>query len=227
MSNPVHLLAGGPGTRGDVYRGVLAGAFRRTGAAVPRVAYLGAATDDAPRFAGWMEQLVAAAGPCRFELAPVVGRRAARGAARRVLEAADLVFVGGGDVELGLARLRERDLPGVLAAAHAQGVPCLGISAGAILLCRRWVRWRDPDDDASAEPFDCLGLAPILCDCHGEEDGWGELATLLRLTGGRAVGHGLRAGAAVRVARRGAVTITCGAVDRLGVRRGQVVPLPG
>ncbi len=171
-----------------------------------------------------MAGLVEAAGPCTFRLAPVVGRGARAGAAREVIGAADLVFVGGGDVELGMRRLLERDLTGTLREKHGAGAPFFGISAGAILLGRRWIRWRDPDDDASAEPFDCLGLAPVLCDCHGEEDGWAELRALLRLEAGNALGHGIRAGAALRVGAGGEVEVVCGEVDRFQARRGEVVP---
>jgi len=28
-------------------------------------------------------------------------------------------------------------------------------------MSRQWVRWADPADDATAKPFDCLGLAPL------------------------------------------------------------------
>ncbi len=223
-ASPIHLLAGSPGSRRNVYGPLIADLLRRTGKPAPLVGYLGAATDDDPRFLGWMEGLVTSAGPCEFRLAPVRGRKAAGGAAARaVLEDADVVFVGGGDVELGMARVAERDLAPTLRARHAAGAPVFGISAGAILLCPRWIRWRDPDDDASAELFDCLGLAPILCDCHGEEDGWGELKALLRLAGGRAVGHGLRAGAAVRVGAGGEVETVLGEVDRFRVRGGKVL----
>lgn len=221
----VHLLAGGPGTRRGEYRAVVADVLRLPGKPRPLVAYLGAATDDDPRFLGWMQELVTAAGPCTFRLAPVAGRTAARGAARKVIEAADVVFVGGGDVELGMQRLRERELVASLGEKHGAGTPFLGISAGAILLCRRWIRWRDPEDDDSAELFDCLGLAPVVCDCHGEEEGWPELGALLRLAGGRSVGHGLRAGSAVRVGAGGKVEPLCGQVDRLRVQGGKVVAL--
>lgn len=189
------------------------------------MAYLGAASDDDPRFCGWMQELVTSAGACTFRLAPVVGRKAIGGAARVIIEAADLVFVGGGDVELGMHRLLERDLQGSLKKKHGSGTPFFGISAGAILLGRQWIRWRDPKDDASAELFECLGFAPILCDCHGEKDGWGELQALLRLAGDRPVGYGLRAGAAIRVAANGSVKTVCGEVDRFRERGGKVLAL--
>ncbi|HET6437273.1 MAG TPA: Type 1 glutamine amidotransferase-like domain-containing protein [Anaeromyxobacter sp.] len=218
---PVHLLAGGPGARRNAYRALVQDILSLSGKRRPVVAYLGAATDDDPRFGGWMKDLVASAGPCAFRLAPVSGGRAST--ARQIIEEADVVFVGGGDVELGMQRIGERDLAGALRRKHAGGVPFFGISAGAIMLARRWVRWPDPDDEHSVEAFDCLGLAPVLCDCHGEEDGWGELKALLRLSGAAAVGYGLRSGAAVRVGPGDAVETVCGAVDRFAVRGGKVL----
>jgi cyanophycinase-like exopeptidase len=223
---PVHLLAGGPGTRGDAYRPLVAEILRSAGRPAQRVGYVGAATDDDPRFLGWMEDLVARAGPCTFQLAPVGGRRGGGGRrARQVLEAADVVLVGGGDVDLGMQRLLERDLVASLREKHARGTPFFGISAGAILLCQRWIRWRDPGDDGSAELFDCLGVARVVCDCHGEEDRWSELLALLRLAGGSSLGYGLRSGAALRVEADGAAEPACGEVDRFQVRAGKVVEL--
>jgi cyanophycinase-like exopeptidase len=225
MPRPIHLLAGDPGGRRDAYAPVVAEILRSAGKPKPLLGYLGAATDDDPRFLGWMKGLVTSAGPCDFQLAPVKGRRATGSAARRIIEAADVVFVGGGDVDLGMQRLLERDLAGALRARLAAGTPIFGISAGAIMLCRSWIRWRDPDDDGSAELFDCLGLAPVLCDCHGEDDGWGELQALLRLAGDGSLGHGLRAGSAARVAADGSTEPILGKVDRFRARQGEVATL--
>jgi len=48
------------------------------------------------------------------------------------------------------------------------------------MLSKEWIRWRDPDDDATAEFFPCLGIAPLICDTHGEQDGWEELQALFK-----------------------------------------------
>jgi len=44
---------------------------------------------------------------------------------------------------------------------HRSGRLFFGTSAGSIMLSRKWVRWRDPHDDRSAELFPCLGLHPF------------------------------------------------------------------
>ena len=57
------------------------------------------------------------------------------------------------------------------------------------MLARRWIGWEDDDDDASASLFPCLGIAPVSCDTHGEEEDWDELRALLRLCPDGEVGY--------------------------------------
>jgi peptidase E len=60
-------------------------------------------------------------------------------------------------------------------AAAERGAVYAGMSAGAIMLGERWIRWPRADaTDAEAETYECLGLAPCALDTHGESDGWGE-----------------------------------------------------
>ena len=81
--------------------------------------------------------------------------------AQKILESADIIFISGGDVAAGMEVLKEKNMVGFLTGLYRQGKPFWGISAGAIMLADRWVRWTDPDDDASAELFPCLGFAGI------------------------------------------------------------------
>jgi hypothetical protein len=74
-----------------------------------------------------------------------------------------------------------------------------GISAGSIMLARQWVRWADPKDDDSAELFPCLGFASVLCDTHGEAEGWTELTALLALSPVGTTGYGIVSGSALFV----------------------------
>jgi putative ABC transport system permease protein len=50
----------------------------------------------------------------------------------------------------------------------------------------------------------------VLCDTHGEEDGWAELHALLRLEGKGAVGYGIRTDAAISVSPAGKVEVLYG-----------------
>jgi peptidase E len=213
---PIYLLAGGPTTKKGTYAALLKQIFARTGKPGPKVAYVGAATDDEPRFLGLMQSFFTAGGSCEFELAPFAGRRRDLGEAKRVLETADLIFVGGGDVEAGMRWLSRDGAASLIEARYRAGAPVVGVSAGAIMLASQWVRWRDPDDDSSVELFDCLGLARVLCDTHGEEDDWTELHALVRLKGEGAVGLGIRTGAAIAVSPAGEVEVVMGTVDWVG-----------
>ena len=77
--------------------------------------------------------------------------------ASNILESADIIFVSGGDVEAGMDVLQEKNMMSFFNELYRQGKPFFGISAGAIMLADRWIRWPDPDDDDSAELFPCLG----------------------------------------------------------------------
>ena len=145
-----------------------------------------------------MGALFKAAGARAFELAPTAAP-AAIDRARAVLARADAIFISGGDVAAGMETLRAADLVPLLAERHAAGVPFIGLSAGSIMLSRQWIAWSDPDDDATAAPFDCLGFAPLLCDTHAEEDDWNELRALLEFQRPGTRGYGIPSRAMLRV----------------------------
>ena len=198
------LLAGDPGRRNARRDPLLEEALARLGPTSPGVAYVGAASHDNRVFFLWISALLKKAGAGTVRLAPLAGRRADPAQARAVVEDADVVFVSGGDVELGMGILGATALDEPLRRLAGAGKPFIGLSAGSIMLARSWVRWADESDDASAAPFPCLGLAPLLCDTHGEDEGWQELRTLLRLTG-EPSGFGIPAGAALAVGRDGSL----------------------
>lgn len=199
MNGLLHLLGGGPGS--DARRTILLlrEAFARTGAAAPSVACVGAANGDHPRFFRRMSELFMSAGASAFVLAPATGSRRRMAQGRDALTRADAIFLSGGDVAAGMAGLTAAGLTDLLRERHAAGVPFLGSSAGSILLGRQWIAWSDPDDDATAAPFDCLGLAPLLCDTHAEQDEWAELRRLLAFHAPGTRGYGIAANAMLRV----------------------------
>lgn len=67
------------------------------------------------------------------------------------------------------------------------------------MLAQHWIDWTDPDDDSTATPFRCLGLAPIVCDTHAEADDWQELRMLLHLLPEGVVGYGIPAEGGLRL----------------------------
>ena len=223
---PLFLVAGGRGMK--TRKGpdpLLQAAIRRLGLRRPKIAYVGAASGDDIAFRLWFTGLLKKAGAGEVTLAPLCGSRGDAEKAKAVLEASDLVFVSGGDVEEGMRVLNEREMTGFLRRLYWSGKPFFGTSAGSIMLTRKWVRWRNSNDNEIAEPFPCLGLAPILCDTHGEGEGWEELKALLALSPSGAVGHGIVSGTAVVVGPDGVLFALGGEVDRFRKRTGGVVQI--
>jgi peptidase E len=189
----------------------------------PRVAYLGSASGDDPDFFQVISALFKRAGASEVRLASTAGARVDMVKTFATLERVDVILVSGGDVDQGMRLLEERHLVSWLRARYDRGTAFIGLSAGSIMLCRQWVRWRDPDDDSSIEAFDCLGLAPILCDTHGEDDEWEELHALLRLASPRTIGYGIPSGAALCVSPHGRLSAMGGPVCRFEKRGGRII----
>jgi cyanophycinase-like exopeptidase len=139
-----------------------------------------------------------------------------------------MVFVSGGDVDLGMRVLEDRGAADTLRALAREGKPMFGISAGSLMLAREWVRFPD-DDEARAEIFGCLGIAPVHVDAHSEDDGWSELRTLVRLLHERGdpspVGYGLTRKGCLRLDVRNGTTLEAVGtpIARIVVKRGTVV----
>ena len=174
----------------------------------PTLAYVGCAAGDSPPFRLFITRWLRAAGAGRVAKVSLCVRRPDLAAAKSVLDAADAVFVSGGDVGAGMAVLEHLDLTSYLRELAGQGKPFIGLSAGSIMLARSWVRWPDSDEEASAEVFPCLGVAPVYCDTHDEEAGWEELTALLRLLPEGSEGWGIPSGGDLIVSPGGAVTWT-------------------
>jgi dipeptidase E len=233
-AKPVHLIAGGRGGRRKGGDPMMAAALRLAGMDRPSVAYVGTASGDNAAFRAMIGGIMKAAGAGPVRLAPLAGRKADPDAAKKVLESADIVFVSGGDVEEGMKVLADRCMTDFLRDLHSCGVPFFGVSAGSIMMAKSWIRWTDPGNDSSAELFPCLGLASVLCDTHGEEDGWEELRALLALSPEGTVGYGIRSGTALICGADGAdaadpgiLSASGGMVDRFTKRNGAVVEMEG
>jgi peptidase E len=216
---PVYLLAGGRqrGTRKP--DPLLQAAFRDYGIRSPSIAYSGTASGDDRNFFHFIAASFTEAGASKVTHAVIAPDGADLKKARSILESADIVFISGGDVEAGMDILQEKDMIGFLTDLYRQGKPFFGISAGAIMLAKKWVRWRDPDDEDSAELFPCLNFAPIICDTHDEQAGWEELQAALMLEKEGTRGYGLASGTAVRVFSDGRVEALGGAIHQYIRRR--------
>jgi cyanophycinase len=222
----IHLMAGGRGqsrAKGDP---LLSRIMASAPVAHPAVAYIGAASNDDRSFFSMIEYSMLACGAGRVTLASLVSPHIKVERARETLKSADMVFVSGGDVEGGMEVLEDREVLPLLRELHQAGKPFFGISAGSIMLGRQWVRWEDPDDDSTASLFPCMGLAPLVCDTHSEGEGWGELATLLRLSPEGTVGYGLPSGSGLCVHPDGRVEAMEGPVHSFARKGAKVARLP-
>lgn len=209
-ASPVYLLAG----KGS-YTKILKQIYAQTGKDKPRIAYIATASEDNRAFFFFISKILKLAGSCEIKLAPLAGAKADPGKAGEIIESADLVFISGGDVELGMKGLARGGIISLLEKKYSAGTPFFGLSAGAIMLCRQWVAWSDSEDDSTARLFDCLGFADLFCDVHDESCDWEDLRMLLKLSGEGAIGYGIRTGGALRVDPGGAIEIISGKVDRL------------
>ena len=200
---PVFLFAGGRHSRGKEPNFPLEAVFREYGINAPTVAYSGTASGDDRGFFGFISAEIIAAGAGKVVHAVIAPEGSDLKKATAILESADIVFISGGDVGAGMDVLREKQMIDFLTGLYRQGKPFFGMSAGAIMLAEKWVRWRDPEDENSAELFDCLGFAPVICDMHDEQGGWEELKAALRLEKEGVRGFGLAAGSAGKVTADG------------------------
>ena len=196
---PVYLLAGGRPRNRQTPDPLIRAVFGESAKVSPTIAYVGTANGDNEDFFNRMAGMYKEAGAYRVDHALISPDGADLKKAQDILESADVVFIGGGDVDRGIRVLREKNMIDFLTELYHQGKLFFGTSAGAIMLAKEWVRWPDPDDNTSAELFPCLGFAAVICDCHDEEGGWEELKVALRLEEDNVKGYGLVAGTAIRV----------------------------
>ncbi len=217
-------MAGGRGSKspGLIYRSI----FRDIGKNKPNIAYVGVASGDDWGFYLMRSGEIKSAGNCRVKRIVIVPKKADLEKARVDLETADAIFVSGGDVEAGMQVLQEKNLIELFVDLSKQGKVFFGSSAGAIMLAREWVRWKDPDNDSTAELFPCLGIAPVLCDTHAEGDDWEELKAALKIEKPGTQGFGIRSGSCLKVYPDSRTEALGGAVARYLNQNAGIAKLP-
>ena len=219
---PVYLLAGGRSANRRANDLIIREAFRESGKKSPSVGYVGTASDDDEDFFNRLADMFRENGAGEVRHALLAPDDADISRAKYILMHSDMICISGGDVDSGMQKLKEREMVHFLAELYQKGKPFFGLSAGSIMLAKEWVRWRNPDDDTTAEVFPCLRLAPVLCDTHDEEGGWEELKVLLMLEKDVAAGYGIAAGTALRVFPDGRMEALGGAVHQYVSRGGKV-----
>jgi cyanophycinase len=213
-TKPVYLLAGGRAGSRRAPDPLIQAVFRESSILSPTVACVGTANGDSEEFFSRTASSFREAGASRVTHALITPEKADINKARDILKSADIIFVSGGDVERGMVVLEEKNMTGFLKELYSGGKPFFGLSAGSIMLAREWVRWRDPDDDSTAELFPCLGIAPVICDTHSEQDDWEELKMALKLEENNVRGYGIVSGTAIKVFSDGSVESLGGAVHQ-------------
>jgi len=101
-------------------------------------------------------------GAGKVKLAALASKKADVDKAKAILESSDIIYISGGDVEHGMQVLADKNLTDFIVGLYKQGKPFFGISAGSIMLAREWIRWTNPDDDATAEIFPAWALPGAL-----------------------------------------------------------------
>jgi hypothetical protein len=194
----------------------------------PLVAWIGAASNDAP---AWFERTAAilrgryGARVSHARTVPLPGEPLDLTATRTAIGNAHLIYIGGGDVALLAERLRALELDTLIRRRAGGGATLVGVSAGAIGLCRHWIEF--PDDDAPPRRFPCIGALELAVDVHDEESDWEELRALLAVWGrdepdAVVEAYGIPAGGALEV-DRGAVTHLGPPPKRLRLDHGRII----
>lgn len=205
-AKPLFLLAGGSPRDARSMAAAFAQALKECDREKPRVAYVGTANGDSVPFYWAMKALIQQAGAGEVSLVPLAKAKVDVSAAEQALQAADAIFISGGEVYDGMRWLTRHGLAGFLSELRNQGKVFFGVSAGTIMMGTHWVQWEDEDDDSTARLFDCLGFAPTTLDTHAEDEDWKELKMALKLQGPGARGYGIPRGGMVIVDSQGQMT---------------------
>jgi peptidase E len=219
---PVLLLAGGRPRNPQTFNPLFQEVFKSSGVKSPTVAYVGVASDENKAFFLMMAAMLKGVGSGKIKMAALASAKADIKKGQDIMESADIVYISGGDVANGMRVVQEKKIADFLVGLYRQGKPFFGVSAGSIMLAKEWIRWRNPDDDATAEIFPCLGIAPVICDTHGEADGWEELQALLALEKDNTIGYGIVSGTAMKVFPDGKIEALGGAVYQYKKVNGKV-----
>ncbi len=191
---PLFLLAGGGPRNTEAEAAYLARALQECESAKPRVVYIGTASGDNAMFFGFMRSLLHKAGAGEITMAKLAKRGADIASAKKLLAEADAVFLSGGEVDEGMLWLVRHGLADFMLKLRDGGKVFIGVSAGAIMMGSKWVRWENESDDSTAALFDCLGFIPAIFDTHAEDEDWKELKCALRLQGEGSRGYGIHRG---------------------------------
>jgi hypothetical protein len=185
-------------------------AFELAGAR-PLVAWVGAANGDQRAWFERVAKVLRERYGAEVEAARTTGEFDPE-ETRQLVEAAQMIYLGGGDVSQLAERVRATRLDEQIRRRYQEGALVVGVSAGAIGLSRFWVQF--PDDNFELdEPkrFACVGAVEVAIDCHDEESDWEELRALLAAwereePGAVVEAYGIPLGGALEIAPSGKIS---------------------
>ena len=160
---------------------------RRVMTGSPKAAYIGASSGDAPEFYSIFE---AAMGACDIRNCKMI-RSSFPAEDESFLNEADIILLGGGDVETGWTVLTERGIKDLIRRRYYDGTILIGISAGAVQLGLYGLMERGQSFGGLFETFK---LVPFVIGAHEEGRGWEGLKRTLRLLNGDTKGIGIPTG---------------------------------
>jgi len=223
---PIYLLAGGRGRKILTTISNVRNIIKGINKVKPGIAYVGVASLKDNWLIYFIISILIKAGcDCRLTRILIAPKNADLNRAREMLQSADAIFISGGDVEVGMQVLKEKNMVGFFRDLAKKNKLFIGVSAGSIIIAKEWVRWRNPNDDSTAELFPCLGLVPIICDTHAEED-WEELKIALQLKGAGTCGYGIASGTYLKVYPDGRLEPEIGPVARYIFQNGRIERQP-
>lgn len=147
-------------------------------ALMPRVLFIPTASGDHPGYIESFTKAYEALG-CTVDILRLYGSAAnTPEAVAAKFAAADIVYVGGGDTDMMLAKWRKTGVDAHLRAAYERGVVLSGLSAGALCWASCGMTDRSDDDDFIPGWLEGLALLPFGIGVHYDEPFWQQLDEL-------------------------------------------------
>jgi dipeptidase E len=163
------------------------------GVECPRVLFFPTASGDPTSYIHTFREVYQGRLGCQVESLELVAGSPSGAEIEEKIEAADLVYVGGGNTSLLLRTWRSYGVDQLLQRAAERGTTLSGLSAGAIC----WFQWAHSHADLSPHPVHLgagrylgLELLPGTCAPHFAQQiwRWQTLRTLLHREGGLGIG---------------------------------------
>lgn len=214
MSGSIHLIAYPDWRRSDVMSWHDA-MFAETGKSRPQVALFTAPGGEDPEEIQWVSGTFRRRYGAEVNPVRLLCRRTPPAEARAIIRAADLLYFTGGDHFVLVRAAFEAGIADDLKHRFEEGSTVGAYSAGAIAIGAWWPRWPEPErpdlPEEGAALVQCIGIhRRVICDFHGEEDGWEELHACLRLLRAQDpkkiwYGYGVPTRGAIRISRAGRI----------------------